>query len=326
MSFEEILGQDNVIKRLKKSIKDKSIFHAYIFEGPEGVGKKISAFHFAKAMFCTSGTGDSCEACSSCRKMNHGNYSDYYIIAPEDKNILDAQLEEIQKIIAKKPIEGKGAVIMIDKAESMTVRAQNRILKTLEDPIGDTVFILITDNASSLLDTIQSRCITIKFKNIDKKIIKKYLIKEYDLEEQKAAMIAAFSAGSIGKSKKLYESEEFLNFRESGINLAQRLGNLEERDYDDVLKIFEESKGSFIELADILEYWYRDIAIIKLNGDKEIITNIDYLSDIIRKSNAIELKKCIQIIELLEQAKRDYKMNINYNLLIKNMMIKIQEV
>ena len=323
MSFKDILGQDKVINRLKKSIKHDCVSHAYIFEGLEGIGKKMTSFNLAKAIFCKEGMEDSCDVCSSCRKMEHGNYPDYHLISPGDKSILDSQIEELQRIISKKSSEGRGNVILIDKAESMTIRAQNRLLKTMEEPIGDTILILVTSNASGLLDTILSRCVVMKFKSIDRDVIKTFLINKYDLDEKRAAVLAAFSLGSIGKSEKLYNSEEFIASREESIKVAKKIGSLKEIDFYDVVKNFESKKDSFIEFSDMIEYWYRDIIIAKLKGNKEIITNIDYINDIINEANKIELKRCTKIIESMEQAKRDYNMNINYNLLIKNMVLKM---
>jgi replication-associated recombination protein RarA len=137
------------------------LFHAYIFEGGRGTDKMRAAQTFAKAAHCT-GTPKPCGACLSCVKADHGNHEDILYLTRDGNSIGVKQIEDLQVRLRSKPFASKRIIAIVDEAERMTPQSQNKLLKTLEEPSGGNIVILLTANAASLLETIRSRCVVLR--------------------------------------------------------------------------------------------------------------------------------------------------------------------
>lgn len=134
MSLKDTKGNEKVVERMIRAIKNRSISHAYLLEGNCSINKLALAESFVKAILCKDGEGDSCECCSSCNKLNHGNHEDVIYLAAEGNSIKDEAVEELQSRLKKKPYVGDRNIVILRDADTMTLRAQNRLLKTLEEP------------------------------------------------------------------------------------------------------------------------------------------------------------------------------------------------
>lgn len=158
MSFGQIQGNEKLIKRLSESIKKGNVSHAYIFEGEAVLDKKAFAEAFIKAVLCTEEPGTGCGRCASCRKVDHGNYEDLIYVQADGSSIKDEAIEKLQERLKTKPY-GPRNIAVISDADTMTLRAQNRLLKTLEEPAEGTILILLSENIENLTQTILSRCV-----------------------------------------------------------------------------------------------------------------------------------------------------------------------
>ncbi len=160
MSFEDIKGQEDAVRRLKNAVLNNKAAHAYIFAGPRSSGCLLMARNFAKALNCVSSDNAPCDTCVSCVKIDKGAHPDVRILAPgsEDGGITVDQVRSIQSEIILKPYEGSHKVFIIEDAHRMNIAAANSFLKTLEEPPPDSILILITERPSDLTPTIVSRC------------------------------------------------------------------------------------------------------------------------------------------------------------------------
>lgn len=158
--------EDNIrlIRRLDNAVKENRISHAYIFEGDNCIDKKSFAESFAKGILCSDSRGENCGRCSICNKIDHGNHEDLIYIGDGEESIKDAQIIAMQDSLKSKPF-GTRHVVIITASDTMTERAQNRLLKTLEEPQGNTVIILLSENMENLIQTVQSRCVKYKLNN-----------------------------------------------------------------------------------------------------------------------------------------------------------------
>ena len=142
--------------------------HAYIIEGDHNTDKSGFARAFAKALLCAEAPGEGCDQCRTCRRIDSGNYEDLYCIGPEASrsgsvaSIRDQAAEDLQNRLRLKPTGGDRNIAIVEGADHMTVRAQNRFLKTLEEPSEGTVIMLLSENVENLLPTIRSRCIILR--------------------------------------------------------------------------------------------------------------------------------------------------------------------
>lgn len=183
--------------------------HALLFWGPDGVGKRFTAFELAKALNCLEGEGDACGKCLSCRKIEHGNHPDVTYVQPSGKArmIKKDVMEGIAELTAYRPFEGRKRVVIIENAECISLPGQHFFLKTLEEPMSETVFILLSSAWSRLLPTIRSRCQKVRFGTLNPETVTELLLRERELPESVAAAIAALAQGQVSRAKDLVDTE-----------------------------------------------------------------------------------------------------------------------
>lgn len=158
MSFNKFQTNKKLIERIGESIRAGRVFHAYIIEGDSLSGKDDFAKELCKAIMCREAPGIGCESCISCRKIEHDNYEDLYVVESDGMSVKDEQISKLQENLKRKPL-GERNLAIIKDADTMTARAQNRLLKTLEEPFEGTVIVLLSENRDNLLETIKSRCV-----------------------------------------------------------------------------------------------------------------------------------------------------------------------
>ena len=158
MNLNGFEGNEKLIQRLIATINNETLSHAYIFEGEAALDKVAFAKAFVKAVLCEEKPGTGCDRCSTCRKIEHDNYEDLIYVSADGKSIKDEAIEKLQERLKVKPY-GKRNIALINNADTMTLRAQNRLLKTLEEPAKGTVLILLSENIENLTNTILSRCV-----------------------------------------------------------------------------------------------------------------------------------------------------------------------
>lgn len=271
--FEDILGNDDVKKYLTNCIENKNFSHSYIFSGIKGVGKYTFAKDFAKCI------------------LEDPMMQDYYELEPDGKSIKVAQIRELQNIINIKPTFSEKSVYIIDDADLMTTEAQNSLLKTLEEPPEYAVIILIVHNERSVLSTVKSRCVNIKFNKLSDKDIKKYFLKND------------------------------LNFEDKNINVFKVLdGSLNDidfirDDYDELLKltvfVTNLKKNKVIN-------FFQDASVFYDNHDK-IIRLLEYLNMLLFENSYF------QLIEIVEKTKNKILMNNNFEMCIDYMILNFIE-
>lgn len=326
MGFHEIIGQDKIVQHLKSAILYNRIAHAYIFDGPEGIGKELTALAFAKAVVCKQGQGDACHICPSCIKFHRNNHPDIRVIEPEGNSIKNKQMEDFQQDILIKPYESNKKVYIVKDAHDMTISAQNRILKTLEEPPAYAVIIFITTNANSLLPTVRSRCQILKFHRVGQSCIEEFLMKKYGMEQGEARVFSAFSDGIIGKAVKLKESEVFKVRREETIDIIEAVLEKEIVEIFHLIDFFEKYKENIDEILDFMLVWFRDMLMLKETGTDVFLINLDKRNILQRHLYRIGYEKTSHIIEIIEKTKRDLKANVNFQLAMEMLLLNIREV
>ena len=167
MAFSEIIGQPKAVKLLNRSLTSGRLAHAYLFTGPDGVGKNTTARSMAGLLLCdnTSGT-DPCGFCPGCQKFASGNHPDFLHIKPQGAVIKIDQVRELKKALSFSPFEAEYRVTILEDVHTMRREAANSLLKLLEEPPPDNILLLTADESEQLLTTIVSRCQVIPFSPI----------------------------------------------------------------------------------------------------------------------------------------------------------------
>ena len=306
MYFDNIIGQDFAKKYLTNSIKKNKINHAYMFEGIDGIGKKKLSQELSKILLDTE---------------NVENSPDYINIYPDGNSIKIAQIRRLQTDIIVKP-HNQYKIYIINQAESMTIEAQNALLKTLEEPPEYAIIILITSNKEALLDTIKSRCEIIKFLPISLVDLNNYLISQ-GIDENRAQLLSTFARGSIEKA---IELSEFAIMRDE---IQTYIEIMLDKDMIDILEIpasMEKYKKDAISILDMLINYFRDMMLLKENVDKSMIINIDKITFLQNMSKKITYSQVSKIIDIIEDIKKKIRSNCNFNISIQVMALNIYEV
>ena len=309
MYFEKIRGQRFAKKYLSNSIKSNMISHAYMFEGPNGIGKNTMARELAATLLDME---------------NLFNSPDYIEITPDGNSIKIAQIRKLQSDILVKPYKSY-KIYVIDEAQKMTVEAQNALLKTLEEPPKYAIIILITNNKESLLDTIKSRCEIIKFTPIPLVEVADYLT-QTGVDKNRASLLANFSRGSMQKAIELSESEDFHIMRDEVQKYVETFLTGSMLDIMDIQNSIEKYKDNITNVLDLLVNYFRDIMMVKENVDSSMIINLDRLVFIKNMSTKITYSQLSKIIDIIEETKNKLRSNCNFNISIQVMTLNIYEV
>lgn len=326
MGFSGIFGQEQIIKNLTAAIQKDRIAHAYIFDGSDGLGKGMMAAAFAQAIVCKNFRQDACNACSACIKVHHNNHPDIMVIEPEGMSIKNKQIEAFQQDLQRRPYESRKKIYIIQQADQMTESAQNRLLKTLEEPPSYAVIILISINANRFLPTIRSRCQMIKFHRLGEQQIHVFLRERYGMTSEASKIYAAFSDGIIGKAIQLKESSDFLEKREAAIEIIEKVLQGDPLSIFPMVEFFENHKENVYELLDFMLTWFRDILILKETASEDFLINLDKKILLREHGFRIGYQQISHIIKIIERTKQDIKANVNFQLVIENMLLSMQEV
>lgn len=309
MYFKNIKGQEFAKKYMINAIEREQVNHAYMFEGLEGIGKETFASELVKILLETP---------------HLENATDCIRIKPHGNSIKIAQIRGLQSDIIIKPHK-KYKIYIIDKAEKMTIEAQNALLKTLEEPPKYAIIILVTNNKESLLPTIKSRCEVIKFTPIPFVEVKDYLITQ-GVEENRANLLATFSRGSMKKALELSSSNDFYEIKESVQNYIETILSKNMVKILDIPSEMERYKSNSITVLDMMISYFRDIMMCKERVDKNMIINVDRVVFIQNISSEITYSQLSKIIDIIEDTKIKIKGNCNFSLSIQVMSLNIYEV
>ena len=289
MSFSSIIGHERQIDILKRALANGSVAHAYLFSGEEGVGKRMTALAVGAALNCAEpGPDGGCGACPSCRKAAAGSHPDITVLMPESEDeqrlallskkdaekasdrIKIEQVRVAQERLSLKAYEGSRKVLIVDRADAMTEEAMNAFLKTLEEPPGESLIVLITARPQALLATNRSRCQEVKFQPLPRRRIAAKLRDQRGLDEADAWFLAALCQGSIGRALEMDAAAE----RQERTELAAVLDRLAGMSDDEVLTLADgvsKDREGFLRLVDISIERLRDQLVWLLTGNEQLL-------------------------------------------------------
>lgn len=323
MSFDRIIGQEGAKKILINSLKRERTAHAYIFTGPDGVGKFLTARILAEALNCTE-EDKPCGICRSCRKIQKGVHPDVKVIDVEGASIKINQMRELRRDMLVRPYEGRKKIYIIRQAEKMTPEASNSLLKTLEEPPEYGVIILVTVNHHMLLPTIRSRGQVIPFYPLSQKDMEEFLVKNLRKGKEEVRFLAAFSGGRPGEALKLADDEEFVQLRNLTFEIIAGLNkNNNEKSMFLLIDRLPNKKERIQEFLDIVTLWYRDLMIIKTGKKDTIIVNADLEEELNEQVKYLSIDRIFKILEIIQRLKKDIESNANLYLTLEVMFSKI---
>jgi len=310
--FSEIIGHQNIVNLLRKTVVSGRVAHAYLFLGPPGVGKSTVARAFARALLCLQPRrGDGCGECRACRQAAEGNHPDLLIVGPTPGTIKIDQVREVQRRVALTPYQGFRQICLIEQAETMTGEAANCFLKTLEEPPAETVFILLSEQPYALLPTVISRCQQVLFHALSSSEVAAGLVALAGLDRSAAELPAALSGGSLGQALKLAAKGNLAEQREKVFTAAAALAQTSPAGACRLAQAFTGEREDMQVLFDTLLLWYRDLLVWFAAGDEKMIMNRDFLPLLQQQAKSCTASRIIDIIYGIEQAKHHLRANAN---------------
>ncbi|MEW6101364.1 MAG: DNA polymerase III subunit delta' [Candidatus Omnitrophota bacterium] len=316
MSFKDIKGQERAIQIIKSNIEHNRLKGGYLFTGQEGIGKKMAAKNLAKAINCEKARPDSCDVCPSCIKIEKNQHIDVHVIEGEDSEIKIDNIRQLKKDANFRPYEARYKVFIIDNAHNLNAEAANALLKTLEEPPGHTLIILITDKPRRLFKTIISRCTVVKFLPLVREELEELLRRDFGLMGEPAHFLAYFSEGRPGAAFRLKDTDIFTqkNMIIDKLVLSDRFSS---GDYS------PEEKTQLKMGLNILSTWFRDVYMLKTGIAHSEIINADRKQGLLKSATHYSFMQLNRILNTISDSILYAEQNINTKLILHNLRAQL---
>ena len=198
-------------------------------------------------------------------------------------------------------------------------------MKTIEEPPAYGIILLLTNNMTSLLPTIRSRCVTLNIKVVETRKIKQYLSEKYELPDYKARMCAAFAQGNVGKAVRLATSEGFNEIYRDVLHLVKYIDDMEIHEVAAAVKNLSKYKVDIYDIIDMMMVWYRDVLILKVSKDPNLLVYQEEYSALNKRGKKSSYDGIETIISSMEKAKVRLQANVNFDLVMELMLLTIKE-
>ncbi|MCL2397899.1 MAG: DNA polymerase III subunit [Defluviitaleaceae bacterium] len=284
--FSKIIGNQGVIRSIKASVARGHVSHAYIIDGGPGVGKKLLALAFAKAVMCGNASdGNPCGACASCVTIESGNHPDVAFVQATKKTLgVDDIREQVVEKTATLPYSSRHRIFIIENAHTMTIPAQNALLKTLEDGPKYVICFLLSQNTGAFLPTVLSRCVLYKIPPLSEPEVYGYLTAN-GISAEKAKIAAAHANGAIGRGLALAADDDFAQLRKAVLDAVAVAESRSIADIFGAAKALEAHKDRIADALDIMLLHYRDILMANNDTSKDAAKKIKHIQDARQKLN-----------------------------------------
>jgi DNA polymerase-3 subunit delta' len=291
---------------------------AYLFTGPEGIGKYLAARTFAQALNCRNAKDDACGACASCLKIEKNSHPDVHFIDALDAEAIGIEeVRQLKQDISLKSYEAGFKVFLINDAHKLTAEASNALLKILEEPPQDSVIILVTAKPQLLFKTIISRCQRIKFSSLPTVSLEAILKEDYCLDSALAHFLAYFCEGRLGHALRLKDAD-ILKEKNRIINIFN-LSSL--AGLDSLAK--ESSRQDIRRYLNLLAGWFRDIYLAKSGIAHAQLINLDRRDELLRLIHRYSWPELENIFKCISDSMGYIEQNINTKLLLSNLKAEL---
>lgn len=324
--LSDIRGQERAIERLAREFESDRVHHAHLFVGPDGIGKATAARAWAARALCAQPEGmDACGTCLACLKLSNDNHPDLMWVEAEGASIRIDQAREIAAATRYRPNEGRWRVIVIAQCEKMGEAAANALLKTIEEPGGQTLFILMTSFPNLLLPTIRSRCALVSFGRLTTEHTEE-ILRAQGVPEDEVATLARVSRGAPGRAFALRADEDWTR-RTTWISDFVRIANGDEMSGLRFAAELSENRDRAL-LEERLLLWMgilRDAMVLSSTKRIDMVHNQDAQEGIIALARALDNPRAVMWMDALERARRRIRGNVNLRLIMDSLVLELSE-
>ncbi len=332
MPFADVIGHEGPKRKLRTALANETIGHAYLFVGDEGIGKRLMALRFAQALSCeappSTGQPDSCGRCRACQQIASESYPDLLVIQPEEDKanpqIKIDQVRDVERHMMYRPLFSSRKICLINDAERLTAGAANAFLKTLEDPPGHSLFILITSRPMKVLATVRSRCLTLRFFPASSSQVEGALALKQALPSEDAKFLSQVSGNRIG----IALQTDIAQTKEHYLQFFELCANETMTSTTELLNKAEQlSKAeSTADMLDWLSHGLRDLLLARIGAPEDLLLHHSSLSKIQQLVEDIDPDQLSDLCESLYVLEQAPTRNLNGQLVLENFLIRFQQV
>ena len=318
----QVDGHDWAVEHLRKSMANGRVRHAYLFLGPESVGKETLARGFAMALNCTHPDVHPCGECSSCHRIQSGNHPDV-LYSQSDPNTGVLKIEEIRQMtgrIALKPFEGRYRIAIFPNFDHAQPRAQDALLKTLEEPPPHAILILLATSAENILPTITSRSQMIHLRPVPVQTIYRVLMEKHGADEQTAALIAHISGGRIGWALNALHNPDVLAAREEQLDGLEQVLQSNRAGRFSIAEALSKDKQSLFPLLELWLTFWRDLVLL-CEGSSLEPSNVDRADTLDKLSRYVAADEALKALNATQTALKTLQTNANTRLTLEIMFL-----
>ncbi len=329
----DINGHDWAVDMLERHLSNGKLRHAYLFSGPDGVGRRTLALRFAQAVNCENppAPGTACGKCRSCIQIYRMQHHDLAVVQPEDSAgmLKVEQVRDLQHYVSLMPYSSHYRIALLQDFEKANANGQNALLKTLEEPNPKVLILLTVDDAENLLPTIISRCELLRLRPMRITALTSLLMDQSNLSQENAALYARLAGGRVGYAYRFVEDTGILEKRDDWMadlrhlirfDRSERISYSRKHTHN---RYIHDRNTAKLQLSEAIPYWlsfWRDV-LLTSTGSKTDITNIDMVSTMTEVANAIQPAEAEMAVRGLERAIARLQ-HANLQLMLDNLLME----
>jgi DNA polymerase-3 subunit delta' len=358
-----IIGHEDAVTALNRSIAEGRLAHAYLFCGPSRIGKGTLALELAKAVSCPSADSP-CNDCSVCRRIETGKHPDVEVIAPggicdesEHDHTADAgrdiricQVRRVERVLRLSPFEGPRRVVIVDPADAMNAQSADAFLKTLEEPPDRALILLVTAAEEGLSETVRSRCRRVSLRPLRPRETEQALVEQFGASPAYATRLTRIFDGRIGRAVDALRDPDFEERRTAALDLASHVASsgieprfAEAQRLADAFARRERATGGTsgqpseamppkdgkartrAEVFIVLDTWVEwwRDLLLVAGGADAAIVNAERASDLRVQADRVGVESAATGVRSIRQARRDLEQNVNPRLALEALMLRL---
>jgi DNA polymerase-3 subunit delta' len=359
MALSAIKGQDRAVNLLRSAFGSGRLSHAYLFHGPDGVGKEATALAFAQGLNCESGGLDACGTCHACRMAESLSHPDIHLLfpvpstlkAPERAEMLARYAREgyrdtdfgrksaiisVETILSdmvvkanQKPYVGPWKVFIIADADAMTTEAANTLLKTLEEPPDQTVIILTTSRPNALPATVISRCQSVPFSSLPASVVREVLLSDerFSFDEALAAEAASLSQGSVGLAVRMGKSGPAVDIdRVADLMVGKRTRNVPSLIDEATGLAFRLGRAEQERVLELMLLWFRDVLSVSQLGAEaagDALLYAGHIKELSAQARTMDVEVLGSMVDRIDDARRAIERYSNPAIVFTSVLLDI---
>jgi DNA polymerase-3 subunit delta' len=323
MSLSGVPGQARAKRYLQKMAASGHISHAVLFAGMGGIGKAAVAREFAKLLNCLDlQENDCCDRCISCRKLDEGHHPDLVWITKEGAFIKLDQIRTLREGLRYRPFEGRWRVVVIQDAQNLNEEAGNALLKLLEEPPRQNVFVLTALEPQMLLPTVVSRCSLIRFQPLEDTLIEDELVNGKQLPPNRAREVARLAGGSMDRARWLIEEDRISRWEEI-FRFILRLREVSMLDFFSKVAGWAQKSEDLEQDLECIKLWLRDLVLTRLVADYQPLFESD--SKPHGSIQDVSVEHILQLYDEVERATHHLRLNANKQLTLESVCLAMKD-